>query len=154
MGDLRMRKSPYLVLSLLGLLLMTAHRCMAADPPSSVWIGTAPLCAASQQDCDILGLTYVRSDKSGDGLPCLSGEKVVCEIPKIPSKPAVPDRVTRLTVVQYNIMDRPFWVGQEGQRERVCRIPQALAHDLASQEHVDVLVFNESFSEAASVASS
>jgi endonuclease/exonuclease/phosphatase family metal-dependent hydrolase len=42
-------------------------------------------------------------------------------------------------------MDRPFWVGQEGQRQRVCRIPQALVRQVGGQEHVDVLVFNESF---------
>jgi len=64
----------------------------------------------------------------------------------IPLKSATPDRLTKFTVVQYNIMDRPFWVGQEGQRERVCRIPQALARSIATQELVDVIVFNESFS--------
>ena len=63
-------------------------------------------------------------------------------------KPAAPERLTHFTVVQYNIMDRPYWVGQEGQRERVCRIPQALAQRIAGQEHVDALVLNESFSGA------
>jgi len=143
---MRRVKPHSLVLLLFALLLMAAHRCRAADAAVTVWLGTAPFCSASQQDCDTLGLNYVRSDTSGEGLPCLSGEKVLCEVPRIPLKPAEPDRVTKFTLVQYNIMDRPFWVGQEGQRERVCRIPQALAHDIASREHVDVIVFNESFS--------
>jgi endonuclease/exonuclease/phosphatase family metal-dependent hydrolase len=134
-----------LVLPLLGLLLMMPHSCTAADPPHHIWIGTAPFCCASQQDCDIFGLNYVRSDTSGEGLACLSGTKVLCEVPNIPSNPAGPDHVTRFTVVQYNIMDRPFWVGHDGQRERVCRIPQALARSIAAAEQVDVLVFNESF---------
>jgi endonuclease/exonuclease/phosphatase family metal-dependent hydrolase len=144
--NIRRVKPQSLVLLLFGLLLMTPQKCTAAEAALTVWLGTAPFCSSSPQDCDILGLTYVRSDAAGDGLPCLSGEKVLCEVPKIHLQPDAPDRVTKFTVVQYNIMDRPFWVGQEGQRERVCRIPQALAHDIASQEHVDVLVFNESFS--------
>jgi endonuclease/exonuclease/phosphatase family metal-dependent hydrolase len=140
-----MVKPQYLILALLGLL-MTPHICPASDPPLDVWIGMTPLCSASQQDCDILGLNYLRSDRAGDGLPCLSGEKVLCEVPKIRIEPGQPDRITKFTVVQYNIMDRPFWVGHEGQRERVCRIPQALARRIASHEHVDVLVLNEGFS--------
>jgi hypothetical protein len=47
--------------------------------------------------------------------------------------------------VQYNILDRPYIVGHEGQRERMCRIPQALAR-LAAREHIEAIVFNESFS--------
>jgi endonuclease/exonuclease/phosphatase family metal-dependent hydrolase len=132
-------------LALLALLLISAPSCSASDLPSSVWFGTAPFCCASQQDCDILGLNYVRSDPSGDGIPCLCGEKVLCEAPNIPLRPTAIDRVTRLTVVQYNILDRPFWVGHDGQRERLCRIPQALARHIASYEHVDVIVVNEGF---------
>jgi hypothetical protein len=141
-----MVKSGSLVLPMLGFLLIGATGCHASGPPASVWLGTAPFCDGSNRDCDIMGLTYVRSDTSGDGLPCFSGEKVLCEAPTIPLQPAAPDRLTKFTVIQYNIMDRPFWVGQEGQRERVCRIPQALARDIAAQEPVDVIVFNESFS--------
>jgi len=141
-----MVKLRYLVLPMLGFLLVSTSGCLASDPQATVWLGTAPFCSARSRDCDILGLTYVRSDTSGDGLPCFSGEKVLCEAPTIPLEPAGPDRLTKFTVIQYNIMDRPFWVGQEGQRERVCRIPQALARDIATQEHIDVIVFNESFS--------
>jgi endonuclease/exonuclease/phosphatase family metal-dependent hydrolase len=146
MEDLRMLRPQSLVLPLLGLWLLTAHACTAADPSLTVWVGTAPFCAASKQDCIVLGLNYVRADRLGDGLPCLRGEKVLCEVPKIDLGPDKSDRVTSFTIVQYNIMDRPFWVGHDGQRERVCRIPQALAHDIASREPVDVLVVNESFS--------
>jgi endonuclease/exonuclease/phosphatase family metal-dependent hydrolase len=146
MEDLRVPKPWSLILPLLGLWLLTAQACTAADPSPAVWIGTTPFCSASRQDCDVLGLNYVRSDTSGDGLPCFSGEKALCEVPRIDREPAESDRVTRFTVIAYNIMDRPFWAGHDGQRERVCRIPQALAHDVASREHVDVLVFNESFS--------
>jgi endonuclease/exonuclease/phosphatase family metal-dependent hydrolase len=141
-----MRKSSALVRAWLALLLIMVYGCLGADAPSTTWLGTPPFCSASRQDCDLLGLTYVRSDTSGDGLPCLSGEKVLCAAPGVTREPAEPDRLTRFTVVQYNIMDRPYWVGQEGQRERVCRIPQALARRLAAQEHVDALVLNESFS--------
>jgi len=133
------------VLAIVGLPLMISPTTAAPEEgPPSVWLGTAPFCAASHRDCEILGLNYLRSDTSGDGLPCLCGEKVLCEVPETAVTPAASDRVTGFTVVQYNIMDRPFWVGQEGQRERVCRIPQALAR-LAASETIDVIVFNESF---------
>jgi endonuclease/exonuclease/phosphatase family metal-dependent hydrolase len=134
------------IFALLALLLIITFGCLASAAPFTVWLGTAPFCSASQQDCEVLGLTYVRSDGSGDGLSCLSGAKVLCEAPQIALQPVVPDRLNRFTVIQYNVMDRPFWVGHEGQRERVCRIPQVLARGIAAQEHVDVLVFNESFS--------
>jgi endonuclease/exonuclease/phosphatase family metal-dependent hydrolase len=124
---------------------ITPHAYTAFAPPSNVWLGKAPFCAASQRDCDILGLNYVRSTTSGDGLPCLCGEKVLCEVWEAPLAPAASDRVTDFTVVQYNILDRPFWVGHDGQRERVCRIPQALVRHIASQEPIDAIVFNESF---------
>lgn len=130
----------------LAWLLGVAQACTASPSSPSVWLGTAPLCAARQEDCDVLGLTYVHSDAAGDGLPCLRGAKVLCAVPKPGLDLAQADRVTRFTVVQYNIMDRPFWVGHDGQRERVCRIPQALARGIASQEPVDVIVFNEAFS--------
>lgn len=131
---------------LLVWLLILSQACTASPPRSGVWLGTAPLCEAREEDCAVFGLTYVRSDASGDGLPCLRGTKVLCEVPEIRPAPPRADRATRFTVVQYNIMDRPFWVGHDGQRERVCRIPQALARSLASREHIDVIVFNESFS--------
>jgi endonuclease/exonuclease/phosphatase family metal-dependent hydrolase len=141
-----MGKPPTLVQAWLAVLLFMASGCLGSDSRSITWLGTSPFCSASQQDCDVLGLTYVRSDTSGDGLACLSGEKVLCEAPMITPEPAEPNRLTHFTIVQYNIMERPYWVGQEGQRERVCRIPQALARSIAAQEHVDALVFNESFS--------
>ena len=143
-----MGKPPALVHPLLALLFTMSSGCLAADSPHHTWLGAAPFCSASQQDCAVFGLTYIRSDPSGNGLPCLSGEKVLCEAPVIARAPSKPDRLTHFTIVQYNIMDRPYWVGQEGQRERVCRIPQALARRIAAHEHVDVLVFNESFSGA------
>jgi endonuclease/exonuclease/phosphatase family metal-dependent hydrolase len=139
-------QSGVLILSMLGLLLISSAGCLASSRPATVWLGIAPFCAASSRDCDIMSLSYVRSDTSGNGLPCVSGEKVLCAAPMIVLNPTTPDRLTKFTVVQYNIMDRPFWVGQEGQRERVCRIPQALAGGIAAQEVVDVIVFNESFS--------
>jgi hypothetical protein len=139
-------KSGGFVLLMLGLLLISTSGCLASAPPATVWLGTAPFCAASSRDCDIMGLSYVRSDTSGDGVACFSGEKVLCGAPTMPLKPDTPDHLTKFTVVQYNIMDRPFWVGQEGQWERVCRIPPALARGIAMQEPVDVIVFNESFS--------
>jgi endonuclease/exonuclease/phosphatase family metal-dependent hydrolase len=132
----------------LALLLTMASGCLGSDAQPTAWLGTSPFCAASQQDCDVLGLTYVRSDTSGDGFSCLSGEKVLCKAPMIARKPTIPERLTHFTIVQYNIMARPYWVGQEGQRERVCRIPQALARRIAGQEHVDAIVLNESFSAA------
>jgi endonuclease/exonuclease/phosphatase family metal-dependent hydrolase len=141
-----MVRSGTLIFSTLGVLLISTSGCLASAPPATVWLGTAPFCTASSRDCDIMDLSYVRSDTSGDGLACVRGEKVLCEAPTIPLTPTTPDRLTKFTVVQYNIMDRPFWVGQEGQRERVCRIPQALARNMATQEPVDVIVFNESFS--------
>jgi endonuclease/exonuclease/phosphatase family metal-dependent hydrolase len=132
--------------TLLILFLIAVPGCLSANPLPQVWLGTSPLCEATQQDCDVLGLIYVRSSSAGDGFPCLSGTKALCEVPNVVLEPAEPDRLTRFTVVQYNVMDRPYWVGHEGQRERVCRIPHALARSIASQERVDAIVFNESFS--------
>jgi endonuclease/exonuclease/phosphatase family metal-dependent hydrolase len=143
---MHMVKPQALILTLLALLLMTASGCLAANFQPTTWLGTAPFCSASPEDCDVLALNFVRSDKTGDGLTCLSGAKVLCEAPKIHVQPEEPDRLTSFTIVQYNIMDLPFWVGQSGQRERMCRIPQLLARRIASQEHVDAVVFNESFS--------
>lgn len=143
-----MGKPPALVQASLALLLTIASGCFGADSQPTAWLGTSPFCTASQQDCDVLGLTYVRSDTSGDGFSCLSGKKVLCEAPMVALKPAIPEHLNHFTIVQYNIMDRPYWVGQEGQRERVCRIPHALARRIAGQEHVDALVLNESFSGA------
>ena len=143
-----MGKPPALVHPLFALLLTMSFGCLASDFQHHAWLGAAPFCSASEQDCAVLGLTYIRSDTSGTGFPCLSGEKVLCKAPVITLEPAKPDRLTHFTIVQYNIMDRPYWVGQEGQRERVCRIPQALARSIAAQEHVDALVLNESFSGA------
>ena len=134
-----------LVYLIISLSLMASHGCTGSHALSQIWIGTAPFCSASRQSCDILGLDYVRSDASGDGVLCLRGEKVLCELPKIEPLPATSGRATDFTVVQYNIMDRPFWVGHDGQRERVCRIPQALVRNITSQEPVDVLVINEGF---------
>jgi hypothetical protein len=141
-----MGKPSAYVQALLVVLLTAASGCAVSDSQPTVWLGTSPFCKATQQDCTLLGLTYIRSDTSGDGFSCLSGAKVLCAAPIIPLKPAAPEQLTHFTTVQYNIMDRPYWVGQEGQRERVCRIPQALVRRIASQEHVDALVFNESFS--------
>jgi len=125
--------------------LMTSLGCTASQAGPQAWIGTVPFCSASHQNCNIFGLDYVRSHTSGDGLPCLRGEKVLCEPSKIDLPPVMPDSLTRFTLVQYNIMDRPFWVGHDGQRERVCRISQALAQSIASREPVDALVINEGF---------
>jgi phospholipase C len=114
-----------------------------AEPPS-VWLGRAPLCAAGPRQCAALGLDYVRSARWSDGLPCLWGEKALCRAPARSGGQAPPDRATAFTLVQYNILDRPYVVGHEGQRERVCRIPLALAR-LAARQPVDAIVFNESF---------
>jgi endonuclease/exonuclease/phosphatase family metal-dependent hydrolase len=115
------------------------------EAPPSVWLGTAPFCRAEPSDCAIFGLEYVCGDRSGDGLPCFCGEKVLCRAPAIARNPDRPDSLTAFTLVQYNILDRPYIVGHEGQRERMCRIPQALAR-LAASEPIDAVVFNESFS--------
>ena len=42
------------------------------------WIGTAPFCDTKPSDCTNKGAEYVRSDASGDGSKCFSGEKVLC----------------------------------------------------------------------------
>jgi endonuclease/exonuclease/phosphatase family metal-dependent hydrolase len=142
-----------LLLCLVGPL-MIANGCRgdpmnAAEPGGdslpSVWLGTAPFCAASPDDCEIFGLGYVCSHRSGDGLTCLCGEKVLCRVPTPAQNPPRPDSLTAFTLVQYNILDRPYIVGHEGQRERMCRVPQALGR-LAAREHIDAIVFNESFS--------
>lgn len=142
MGILKARLLLFFVTSLS---VMTSYGCAASNPLSQIWVGMAPFCSASQEDCRILGLEYIRSDTSGDGVSCLTGEKVLCQLPKLHQSAAASGRATDFTVVQYNIMDRPFWVGHDGQRERVCRIPQALVRNITSQEPVDVLVINEGF---------
>ena len=49
-----------------------------------VWLGTAPFCKASPDDCKRKGMEYVRSDKHGDGSKCASGTKVLCRRPQEP----------------------------------------------------------------------
>lgn len=43
------------------------------------WFGTAPLCGGSPKDCTNRGMTYVRSDRRGDGKACQTGMKVLCK---------------------------------------------------------------------------
>lgn len=43
-----------------------------------MWIGTAPFCSGSPADCTDLGMTYVKSDSTGDGGKCWTGTKVYC----------------------------------------------------------------------------
>lgn len=51
-----------------------------------VWVGTAPFCKGSRDDCRRLGMDYVRSDSRGDGSKCFSGKKVLCRRrPEAPS---------------------------------------------------------------------
>lgn len=131
-----------------SVLATAADRVSGARPPAemlpSVWLGTAPFCSATPGDCGTFGLEYIDRDRSGDGLPCLCGEKVLCRVPAVARNPAPPDSVTAFSLLQYNILDRPYIVGHEGQRERMCRIPPALAR-LAAREPIDAIVFNESF---------
>ena len=47
-----------------------------AEP--GMWIGTAPFCSGSPADCTDLGMTYVKSDSTGDGGKCWTGTKVYC----------------------------------------------------------------------------
>jgi hypothetical protein len=47
-----------------------------AEP--GIWIGTAPFCSGSPADCTDLGMTYVKSDSTGDGGKCWTGTKVYC----------------------------------------------------------------------------
>merc|ERR1711979_120877 len=44
-----------------------------------IWFGTAPFCEGNLNDCTSRGMTYVRSDKYGDGAMCVTGQKVLCE---------------------------------------------------------------------------
>jgi len=48
----------------------------AAD--QDIWMGSAPFCKASPDDCRQAGMVYVRSDARGDGSTCVSGKKVLC----------------------------------------------------------------------------
>ncbi|HEU4727025.1 MAG TPA: hypothetical protein VFT22_04030 [Kofleriaceae bacterium] len=48
----------------------------AAD--QNIWMGTAPFCKATPDDCRQAGMVYVRSDRRGDGSKCVSGTKVLC----------------------------------------------------------------------------
>jgi glycerophosphoryl diester phosphodiesterase len=58
-----------------------------------VWIGTAPFCAASREDCTSRGLRYVRSDSRGDGKKCWKGKKVLCETVPLSPQETVVERV-------------------------------------------------------------
>ena len=63
------------------------RRSSASSDMIQVWIGTAPACNASPQDCSRSGLTYIRSHSSGDGASCLTGEKVLCQGPRASYRP-------------------------------------------------------------------
>ncbi len=59
--------------------LCRGERKRATADTREVWVGTAPACAATARDCTRLGMSYVRSDRYGDGSTCLSGTKVLCQ---------------------------------------------------------------------------
>ena len=46
-------------------------------------------------------------------------------------------------VMSFNILERPYWLGREGQRERTCRIPQWIFDHFAD---VDVIGFQVTLS--------
>jgi hypothetical protein len=41
-------------------------------------MGTAPVCKGQPDDCYEWGMQYIKSDKQGDGKPCVTGHKVLC----------------------------------------------------------------------------
>jgi hypothetical protein len=43
------------------------------------WLGEAPACGAKKSDCKKNGMTYVKSNKRGNGKACVTGEKVLCK---------------------------------------------------------------------------
>ncbi|MCP3681186.1 MAG: hypothetical protein GY861_00715, partial [bacterium] len=68
------------------------------------WLGVAPFCQQDASDCSMLQpqgeWSYVRDDKSGDGPPCWTGHKVLCERTKcIDNNP------------EYNDAISSWWVG-------------------------------------------
>lgn len=181
-------------------------------PPGSVWMGTAPFCAAKPTDCSDNGMIYVRSDAHGDGAKCSSGAKVLCKpdphpapartsvwigtapfcaasendcarygleyqtpppqsakalyeafykdygnhctnggkkvrcaIPA-PPEAAVLDSANAFNVVSFNIYAKPYILGNTGQVERICRIPAALATYASAQRiRIDAIAFQEAF---------
>lgn len=44
----------------------------------STWIGTAPFCAGSADDCVSAGLNFWLNNNYGDGAGCTTGNKVLC----------------------------------------------------------------------------
>jgi hypothetical protein len=57
----------------------TAAAPAVSTPKTQVWVGKAPFCKASRDDCEDMGMNYVKSNKKGDGNKCTSGTKVLCE---------------------------------------------------------------------------
>lgn len=68
------------------------------------WLGVAPFCQQDASDCSMLqpqgDWKYVRDDKSGDGPPCWSGHKILCERTKCVDKNP-----------EYNDAITSWWVG-------------------------------------------
>ncbi|NOJ39985.1 hypothetical protein [Bradyrhizobium australiense] len=76
MRSIKMRR-----IHLVLLLTCFCYPAMTAAPSAfagEFWIGTAPFCSASPQDCTQRGFDFVRSDKKGDGKRCVTGKKVLC----------------------------------------------------------------------------
>ncbi|PAA83388.1 hypothetical protein BOX15_Mlig030739g3 [Macrostomum lignano] len=118
---------------------MTSAVTMTAA--KQLWIGTSPFCDGQPRDCPIFDMTYIRSDKYGDGKMCLTGSKVLCESKPLPhdlrDSPA-----NEINIASYNVFERPYFITHDGQTERTCHIPRAL---LSRFPELDVVIFEEAF---------
>nr|APU50761.1 sphingomyelin phosphodiesterase-like protein 170 [Saccoglossus kowalevskii] len=106
------------------------------DPVDVPHINTGLECAM----CDVFGfICDVTTELEPDQL-FLDGDHARC-LP--PSPVRLKDRHSHhLSVISYNVYEIPYPVGQFGQRERVCRIPNRLFEE---HPEVDVIIFQEVF---------
>ncbi|PAA88849.1 hypothetical protein BOX15_Mlig017582g1 [Macrostomum lignano] len=100
------------------------------------WIGTAPFCKATADDCETFDLKFIREDSTGNGAKCWTGKKVLCQQKQLKSE-FVTSSNNELVVAVYNVDELSFSEEHNGQTERTCHIPRAL---LSKYPDLDVII--------------
>ncbi|XP_002740799.2 sphingomyelinase C-like [Saccoglossus kowalevskii] len=90
--------------------------------------------------CDVFGFICNSTTELELDQLFLDGDHARCLPP--PPVPLCDTEYNEFTVISYNVYEIPYPVGQFGQRERLCRIPNRL---LEEHPGVDVIIFQEVF---------
>lgn len=119
--------------------------CKPVAGPPRAWFGTAPACGARESDCERHGMEFITTSKTGEGKLCFgAGIKVLCKMRE--RGPEAATQPGQFALVGLNVFARPYLITHDGQRERTCQIPAALARwerEIGTQ--FDALAISEAF---------